>query len=108
MMKQTIIILIGILSLVSCSYNHIVVKELTKEKYEELSNNRGQIKCEQHIKGSTMYKGITEIENGKLNKLKRESHKCGCNTVYLDFNEFLGEVHEGEFFFLGICVNEKK
>ena len=106
-MKQILIILIGVIPLVSCSYNKVVVKELTKEKYEELNNNRERIKCEQHIKGSTMYKGITEVERGKLSKLKRESYKCGCNTVYLDFNEFLGKVHDGEFFFLGVCVNEK-
>ncbi|PCI95835.1 MAG: hypothetical protein COB15_11730 [Flavobacteriales bacterium] len=100
---------ISLFFLGSCSLQKDVqVKRLSQEVFKELDSHRELIECEQYINGSMKYKSIEEIEKGKLNKLRREAKRCGCNVVYLDFNNYLGADYEGDFLFSGICVNEKK
>jgi len=102
-----IILLACLLFLVSCSRkNPVAIRKLTKEKFESINKDKTIVKCEQFIEGTFRYKEIIDIEHRKLSKLKREAKKCGCNTIYLDFDGFLGKVYDGEFFFLAVCVKE--
>lgn len=103
----SIIILVCLCFLVGCSRkNPVVIRELTKEKYKSISEDKSVVKCELFIEGTKKYKEIKDIETRKLKKIKREAKECDCNRVYLDFNEFLGKVYDGEFFFLAVCVKE--
>lgn len=103
----SIIILVCLCFLVGCSRkNPVVIRELTKEKYESISKDKSVVKCELFIEGTKKYKEIKDIETRKLKKFKREAKKCDCNRVYLDFNNYLTPAIEYDFLFFGICVKE--